>query len=288
MPLDESQRPIPNIVPDNNLRLPDALTVKYGPAPLLSRFVLQGDETVRRWGIRLRIRHDFDALDYVNRQAVAAGTWLPMPMMFNPQYSDLRPDNSYWLSGENDGGEIVLTGAFRVFDWPQTSLAEQAGIYFCGLHERPHRCVITAPAAPAIKGVVFWGGSLWIRPDYRRRHLSEMVGRLGRAFAAATWPVDWMMCLVMPPLADKGVAYGYGYKHLSRSIFFPGSYLGDLEMVVAYLSVNEAYADFAGFINGALSDPMHFCSVEYSPRRFENIVTRISSEADVHGSISRS
>jgi hypothetical protein len=29
----------PNIVPENNLRLPDALTVKHGPARLLSRFV---------------------------------------------------------------------------------------------------------------------------------------------------------------------------------------------------------------------------------------------------------
>jgi hypothetical protein len=32
----------PNIVPENNLRLPDALTIKYGPAPLLARFVLEG------------------------------------------------------------------------------------------------------------------------------------------------------------------------------------------------------------------------------------------------------
>ena len=133
MPLD-----FPNIVPENNLRLPDALTVRHGPAPLLSRFVLQGDRAVRRMGINLRIRHDFDELAYVNKRAVAGGTWIPLPMMFDPDYSDLRPENSYWLSGENDSGEIVLTGAFRVFYWPETSLADEAGLFFCKGQGKPH------------------------------------------------------------------------------------------------------------------------------------------------------
>ena len=39
----------PNIVPENNLRLPDALTIKHGPAPLLSRFVLEGDKAAGKW-----------------------------------------------------------------------------------------------------------------------------------------------------------------------------------------------------------------------------------------------
>ena len=49
----------PNIVPQNDLRLPDALTIKHGPAPLLARFVLEGDKAAREIGIRLRLRHDF-------------------------------------------------------------------------------------------------------------------------------------------------------------------------------------------------------------------------------------
>jgi hypothetical protein len=288
MPLDDTKRELSIIIPENNLRLPDALTVSHGPAALLARFVLAGDIAVRQWGIHLRIRHDFDALQDVNRRAVADGTCVPTPMMFNPRHSDLRPDNSYWLSGESESGEIVLTGAFRVFDWRHSALADEAGIFFCNAEGQPHRCIVTAPAASEIGGIVFWGGSLWIRPDYRRRHLSEIVGRLGRAFAAATWPVDWMMCLVVPTLADKGIAHGYGYKHLSRSIMFPACHLGDLEMVVAYLSVDEAYADFAGFLSSGLSDPKYFDNFASSSRRAENIVTSTSSEPVVHGSISLS
>jgi hypothetical protein len=58
----------PNIVPENDLRLPDALTVKHGPARLLSRFVLEGDKAARQMGVRLRLRHDFGELLYLNER----------------------------------------------------------------------------------------------------------------------------------------------------------------------------------------------------------------------------
>ena len=62
----------PNIVPENDLRLPDALTIKYGPAPLLARFVLDGDRVARDMGIRLRLRYDFGELLYLNKQQTAS------------------------------------------------------------------------------------------------------------------------------------------------------------------------------------------------------------------------
>ena len=71
----------PNIVPENNLRLPDALTVKHGPARLLSRFVLEGDKAVRQMGLRLRLRHDFGGLLYLNEREVARGNWFKLVNM---------------------------------------------------------------------------------------------------------------------------------------------------------------------------------------------------------------
>jgi hypothetical protein len=272
----------PNIIPENNLRLPDALTVRYGPAPLLARFVLEGDRFVRQAGIHLRLRHDFDELVYVNRHATATGSWFPLVDMFNPAYADLSPENSYWLSGEDENGNIVLTGAFRVNYWPRTTLAEEARLLFCGRRAEAQPFEITAPAARIITGLVVWGGSLWIHPDYRGHNLSRLVGRIGRAFAVARWPVDWMIALVMPPLADNGTALNYGYKHLSRSIFFPGSPLGDAEFVLAYLSAPEAYDDFAAFLTDELLAP-----AEMGSRR-EKVVIRTSPESPFQGSSSRS
>ena len=78
MPLDFMNNAPQNIVPENNLRLPDALTIKHGPARLLSRFVLEGDKAARRMGIQLRLRHDFDELLYVNQQyTVGLHEWWP-------------------------------------------------------------------------------------------------------------------------------------------------------------------------------------------------------------------
>ena len=67
------------------------------------------------------------------------------------------------------------------------------------------------------------------------------------------WPVDWAIALVAPVLIEKGVSAGYGYKHASRSIFYPASPWGDLEVVLAYLSQNEAYEDIAEYLATELS-----------------------------------
>ena len=47
----------PNIVPENDLRLPDALTIKHGPVPLLAHFVLEADKASRRNGLRLQSKN---------------------------------------------------------------------------------------------------------------------------------------------------------------------------------------------------------------------------------------
>lgn len=283
MPLD-----LPNIVPQNNLRLPDALTIKHGPARLLARFVLEGDKAARALGLRLRLRTDFDELVYVNKHQVGAGTWFPLVNMFDPAYCELKPENSYWICGENDAGEVVVTQAGRIFHWPDTNLAREARMMFYGGRELGQRCEVTAAAAQQISGGVFCAGSHWIHPDFRGHHLSELTARLGRAYAAARWPIDWAIALITPTLVHKGVASGYGYRHTSRSIFFPKSYLGDLELVIAYLSAEETYDDIANFLTDQLSTAFVDEAFAVSPRPFDHSVTRISSDEVFQGSSSLS
>jgi hypothetical protein len=177
----------PNIVPENNLRLPDALTIKYWPAPLLARFVLEGDNAARQLGIRLRLRHDFDELQYINRQEVANRTWFPLVKMYNPDYTELTPENAYWISGENDYGDIVLTQAGRIHYWPETTLEQEARLMLYGGRDEGQRCVVTASAAQSISGIVLCAGAHWIHPDFRGLRLSHLVARLGRAYAVSRW-----------------------------------------------------------------------------------------------------
>ena len=277
----------PNIVPENNLRLPDALTIKYGPTPLLARFVLEGDKAAREMGIRLRLRHDFGELLYINKQQTSRGNWFRLVNMFNPEYSDLSPENSYWISGEDDQGEIVVTQAGRVYYWPDTTLEQEARLMFYGGHDEGQRCIVTATDAQSISGVVFYGGSVWVRPDFRGRRLSQLLPRLGRAYAVARWPVDSGISFVAPALVEKGIAAGYGYKHASYSIAYPESPWGDLEVVLVSLSATEAYADFAEMLLSS-SSAAAASGAAASANLFDDKVTNTSSDGVLHGSSRRS
>jgi hypothetical protein len=279
----------PNIVPENNLRLPDALTIKHGPAPLLSRFVLEGDKAARQQGIRLRLRHDFGELLHLNKQQTSRGNWFRLVNMFNPDLSDLSPENSYWISGEDERGEIVVTQAGRIYYWPGTTLEQEARRMFYAGSEDSQRCIVTAKDAKSIAGIVFYGGSVWVRPDFRGRRLSELLPRLGRAYALARWPIDWGISFVAPALVEKGIAAGYGYKHASYSIAYPGSPWGDLEVVLVSLTATEAYSDFAEVLLSQSADTaISNSAIGASGNRFDERVTNTSSDGVLHGSNSRS
>jgi hypothetical protein len=275
-----------NIVPENNLRLPDALTVKYGPAPLLARFVLEGDVWVRQRGVQLRLRHDFGELLYVNKQHHGPGDWYQLLDIFNHNYSSLTPENACWLAGEDENGEVILTWAARFYHWPHSTLEQEAHrMFYAGREGGP--CHVTAPDAKHITGGVLYCGSGWVRPDFRGRQLMRVVPSLGRAYALARWPVDWGMSLVQRPLVEKGLATGYGYKHTSYSITYPGSPWGGREVAVVSVRPDECYDDFTNFLAGSPTKVANSGS-EGSATLFDTKLTSTSSDSVFQGSSSRS
>jgi hypothetical protein len=288
MPLDFLNTIRGSIVPENNLRLPDALTVKHGPAGLLSRFVLAGDKAARGKGLELRLRTDFDELLYLNRQETARGNWYRLLNAFNPDYVDLTPENAFWIAGYDEHGEIVTTHALHVYDWSDTNLEEQADSMFYGRDDGA-ACRVTAEAAKSITGIVGNGGAAWVRPDWRGKQLSQLMPRMLKAYATGRWPIDWVIGYVKPPLVDKGIAAGYGSKHISYSIFYPGSPWGDLEVALVYTAVDEIYDDLANFLVSDLSkDGTRVNAGVLAGTFLEQSVTNTSSDGVFHGSITRS
>jgi hypothetical protein len=268
------------------MSLSEALTIKHGPPErLLSTFVLEGDKAARRMGLRLRLRYDFGELLYFNKQRIAHGDWYRLPNMFHPQYSDLVPENSYWISGEDEEGEIVVTQAGRIYYWLESTFEEEARLMFYAGREEGQDCIVTAPDAKNISGVVFYGGSVWVRPDFRGRQLSQLLPRLGRAYAVARWPVDWGISLVAPVLVEKNVAAGYGYKHVSYSVSYPGSPWGDIDFALVSLSRMEAYDDFASALLLKLCGMGDEASAETSSSSLsDDKLTGISLDSVFYGS----
>jgi hypothetical protein len=275
-----------NIVPENNLRLPDALAIKYGPAQALARFLLGADRAARRKGISLKIRHDFDELLRVNREYARQGIWYPLLDGFNPEYSELTPENSVWVSGEDEAGNVVATAACRTFYWSDTNLAEQARTVWYG-RDRGQPCIVTAKAATEIAGTVGWGGASWVRPDCRGRHLSYLIPRVLKAYVASRWPLDWIFCFLGVENAKRGLASSYGYKNLSHSVEYPGSPLG--EQVIAYTVISEFYAELTSFMAGGapVMESSDFGELSPSVGK-EHIVMNTSSDGVFQGSINRS
>ena len=289
MPLDElnvvADRPYPNIIPENNQRLPDALTIKHGPARLLAQTVIEGDRLARRMGVRLRLRHDFDELVYLNRQQVAAGKWLTIPDAYNPECADLNSENAFWISGENDRGEIILTDARRIYSWTGTSLAEQIRTAWYG-RDLGQPCIVTAEAAKMITGVVVCAGAAWVRPDFRGQHFSHLMPRIAKAYACARWPIEWAIGFISKWNVEKGLANNYGQQNLSYSITYPGSAWG--EVVLAYTPVADVYEDLANFVSAKLSRADTVSAATLASISLAHEVTRTSSDGVFQGSSSRS
>ena len=92
---------------------------------------------------------------------------------FNPARSGISAENGFWLSGENDKGEIVCTSAARIYYWPDTNLAEQAVAMWYGRDEG-QPCVVTADMAESAQ-----------HRAEEARFLEDMPGVLGpRAMGA--------------------------------------------------------------------------------------------------------
>jgi hypothetical protein len=273
----------PNIIPENNLRLPDAINIEYGPARLLSRFLLEGDKAARNAGVQLRVRHDFDELVYVNEHYARSGSWYPLVRAYDPRYVELTPENAYWISGENATGEIVLTQIHKIYNWTETNLEAQARALWYG-RDAGQPCIVTAEAAKLISGVAASGAGFWVRPDFRGRHLSHWLPRIGKAYACTRWPVDWLFCYIGIENVRRGIAANYGQKHLSYSVHYPGSPLG--EQVLAYTSADELYEDIAGVLETNRPAYAADLASAFSGINCEQVVTKTSPDGVFHGNIS--
>jgi hypothetical protein len=159
---------------------------------------------------------------------------------------------------------------------------------FYGGRDKGPECVVTAADAKLVTGVVFYGGSGWVRPDFRGRRLMRLVPRLGRAYALSRWPVDWGISFVLPKLVDNGIAAGYGYKRASYSIYFAESVLGDVDVVLVSVSASQAYADFAEALDRLDHSEPSISASSMSISFLDDKVTKISSDRVFQGSSSRS
>lgn len=167
----------------------------------------------------MRIRTDFAAVMEVNARACREGLdWYPMTPTFDPDFSGLTPENSFWVCEEVDG-DVIGVDCARRFEWPSSTLREEALSLFYGSGNAGRTVEVTAAAADLITGNVLYVGGAWVHPAHRGRSVHAQMSMEVRRHATDLWPdLDWVICLVKQSLAEK-----IGYPNTSRSIAFPGS-----------------------------------------------------------------
>jgi hypothetical protein len=212
-------------------RLPDQVTLIYGPHQTIGRFILLADSAVRKRGIYLSLEDDFDALLELNEANRAH--WHPLAPTFDPRHGAVHAGNGFWICGRNERGEAVLTQVVRHFEMADTTLSvelESLRVFYPDpkRQSRPgESCDSSAEAARRISGSVVYSGGTWFRPDFRGHGLASIVPRLGRSIALSRWNIDHAFSLVQRKLVEKGIARRYGFRRVEYAVNWRNSTAGD-------------------------------------------------------------
>jgi len=241
---------------DNPRNLLDQITLVHGPHDLLARHFVMADAAARDWGLRLRLRSDFDALMAVNREN--RDSWPPLPPICDPRHSNLRIDSAFWLEGIDDRGETVATEFARFFDFSNTNLVEEIRslrVYY--ENPAPHvaageRVDIDAPAATAVRGRTMYGGAIWVRPDWRRNGLTRLISHVCAAYALTRWDTEFTWGFMEPRMHAGGLSRAYGPHQAAEGLLVRMPFRGDLPTVLLWMSRNALLADLAAGVDAAM------------------------------------
>jgi GNAT superfamily N-acetyltransferase len=234
---------------DNPRSLLDQITLVHGPQELLGRYFTLADAAGRDWGLRFRLRSDFDALLALNREN--RDTWPALSPIFDPAHSNLRIDSAFWLEGIDERGDTVITESARFFDLTNTNAVEEIRslrLFFAdpALHlAAGERIDIDAPAATAVRGRTMHGGSIWVRPDWRRNGLTRLISRICAAYALTRWNTEFTWGFVEPRMHAAGLSQAYGPHDAADGLTVRLAWRSNLRLVLIWMTTAALLSDLA-------------------------------------------
>jgi len=234
-------------------RLPAHLKIKYGPVDLLGRFFLWADSAARDRGVTLSFGSLQDLLE-VNRGN--SDSWRPLVPVFDEALGGVTPETAFVLLGRNKHGEVVTTQAARIYDWPGTSLQDEATslrMFFAdpdAAFARGDRCKIATPMAGKIRGRVVFSGAVWYRRDFRGKDIATIQSRIGRAYAFTRWNSDFTIGMIADAVIAGGLFGRAGYTKIEHScIELVAAPLGEMRCGLGWMRSDELLADLAALMD---------------------------------------
>jgi len=238
--------------------------VQHGPTELIGRLLLRVDSELRARGVTLRFA-SFEDMAAVNR--ANQESWHPLFSCFDPATCDLNSKNSYCLLGYNSKGEVVTTQAGRFFDWTDTTMFEEL-VSMRLLYNDPEndrrpgeKISVTAEKTKAISGRCAFLGSIWVRPDFRKKSLPALMGRLSRAYALTHWDVDYTTAIITQPVEKGLMIKRLGTENTDWSVDLINCPLGDMSGSVIWASADEIStmcSDFLARFDELMDHRLHY------------------------------
>jgi len=140
--------------------------------------------------------------------------------IFDVRYSDIGPENGFWLRGIDEDGKVMHVQAIRFDNLEDNNLAQHwknDPVLYCtqGLGIDVEKSLYdTAPAASEIKGAVCYHGELWVEKSYRRIRLGSKLANLAMLMALARYNPEYIYCLIVPKVIRTGLSVRNGYLHM--------------------------------------------------------------------------
>lgn len=167
--------------------------------------------------ITIQYLTDFDDFLATTEAIEGKGDLTPI---FDVRFSDISPENGFWLKGVDENGKVMHVQAIRFDNLEDKSLSEHWKSdpqLYCtqGLGidlERSQYDV--APAASVITGAVCYHGELWVEKSYRRIRLASKLANLAMLMALARFNPDYIYCLIVPKVIRTGLSVRNGYLHM--------------------------------------------------------------------------
>jgi len=234
----------------------DEIVLDYGPLDVLSRCLMAGDAIALRHGIQLSFA-TLETLGDVNYDH--RDSWPPLTPTYDPGVWRGDEQNAFAIVGRNAEGEIVATQAARIFHWsPRTNFGKEAEALRIFYRDpgadanRSERCDVSAQGAFGLTGRVALSGGIWIRPDYRGRRLTELMGRMGRAYALGKYDIAYNASVMTEAVCSRGLWRLAGYTRIEQWLEWHNTRLGaHVRLGLMWMSVPELFVDLGATLLGA-------------------------------------
>jgi len=222
------------------------VNIEHGPVGMIGRALLEIEEAIYRRGVQLEFA-SMDQLLRINKQSAAG--WLPLVSIFDPRFHDFDQSNSFFIVGKDAAGDVVACQAARRFDWNSTHFAREAeSLRLFYQHPEKHRlheerCTVTALAAQGIRGTAVFSGAAWLRKDFRRKGIFQLLPRLCRAYAHGLWDSDVTLTMMSSQRMKAGGFLRPGYPNVEWAVEVTSSRMGDVEFSLQWIKTAEMLED---------------------------------------------